>query len=183
MFDSSLMFMAQEKSGLQIILPEWSEVFWGALSFAVLFVLLAKFAYPAMKKGLEKRSHAIEDDLKKAEGAKLEAEQVLVEYRTQLANAQTEVNRIIEEGRKRAEEMQVELRAKAEAESERIIESGRQDVSNSVTAAKADLSRQIAELSVDLAGRILSRELDVTSQRQTIDDFIRGLEGMEAKTR
>jgi F-type H+-transporting ATPase subunit b len=168
------------KEGINKILPQGFELFWGTIMFLLLFFLLWKFAFPAIKKGLENRAGTIEGDLKRAEEAKLEAEELLADYRKQLASAKDEAAKIIEEGRKTADELKKELLAKAEAEASEIIEAGRRDVEGAVASAQAELRRQMADLSVDLAGRIIGRELDAAGQQQSIEEFMAELDSMEA---
>src|SRR6478735_11350257 len=72
------------------ILPAKNELIWGTISFVVLFVLLWKFAWPGLKKGMDTRTERIRDDLAAAEAAKLEAEHVLEDYRAQLSDARNE---------------------------------------------------------------------------------------------
>lgn len=168
------------KEGINKILPQGFEIFWGLVMFVLLFVLLWKFAIPALKKALDNRAETIESDLKRAEEAKLESEELLADYRKQLAGAKDEAAKIIEEGRKTADELKKEILAKAESEAGEIVEAGRRDVEAAVASAQAELRRQMADLSVDLAGRILGRELDAAAQQQSVDEFIAELEAMEA---
>ncbi len=172
-------FLASEEKPFKI-LPEWGEVIWGSIAFFVLLVLLAKFAFPAMKEALQKRSDTIQGDLQRAEEAKLEAEQVLAEYRQQLAEARQEAGKIIEEARKTADEMKKELHAKAQGEAAEIVEAAKRDLDAMVSQVKADLRRQMAEQSVDLAGRIIGKELDAAAQSDLIDEFVTELDSMGA---
>jgi len=172
----------EEKSGAQMILPQWNEVIWAALAFVVLFGLLAKFAFPAMKKALQKRSDTIQDDLTKAEQAKLEAEGVLDDYRKQLANARGESAKIIEEARKQADELRKDVLAKAEDDAKSIRDANTRDVANAVEQAKAELRAQVAELSIDLAGRLVHAELDASGHQSLIDRFIDELDSTGAQS-
>lgn len=172
----------EEKSGAQLILPAWQEMIPAAAAFLVLFVLLAKFAFPAMKRMLQKRSDQIQDDLTKAEQAKLEAEQVLDDYRTQLANARGDAARIIEESRKQADELRRDVLAKAEDEARAVREAGARDVAGAVDTAKAELRQQVAELSIELAGRLVGAQLDRSGHERLIDDFIADLDATGAKS-
>ncbi len=85
------------------ILPAKNELIWGAISFVVLFGLLWKFACPGIKKGMDDRTERIRNDLDAADTAKAEADQVLADYRAQLADARNESARIIEEARQQAD--------------------------------------------------------------------------------
>lgn len=167
---------ATKKEGIALLIPHPEEVVIGTIAFIVLFVLLAKFAFPALRKGLDQRAETIEGDLKRAEEAKLEAEQLLADYRAQLANAREEAARIIEEGRKTADELRKEMVAKAEDDSKAIVEAGRREVQNAMQAAQVDLRRQMAGLSVDLASKIVAKNLDAAAQTDLIDGFIAELD-------
>lgn len=179
---SSIVLAAEaEKEGIALLLPPIEEVIVGAIAFVVLFLLLAKFAFPALKKGLEKRSDTIATDLKRAEEAKLEAEDVLAEYRKQLADARTEAAKIIEDGRKTADEMRKELLAKAEADAEQIRADGKRDIEAAKSQVSSELRGQVAALSVELAGRVIAKNLDTAGQQQTIDEFLREVEALGAQ--
>lgn len=180
MFTLILASAEAPKEGISLILPHWWEVLWGTLMFLVLFVALWKFAFPLVKKALDNRARTIESDLKRAEEAKLEAEDLLEDYRRQLAGASEEVARIIEEGRRTADELRKDLIAKAQEDAKEVIAAGRRDVEGAVGSARAQLRRQMADISVDLAGRIIGRELDLAGQQQIIDEFIAELDAMGA---
>jgi F-type H+-transporting ATPase subunit b len=173
-----LLIAAEKKEGIALLFPAWQEIVIGAVAFAVLFGLLAKFAFPAIKKGLDDRANTIASDLKRAEEAKLEAEDVLAEYRKQLADARSESAKIIEEGRRTADEMRKELLAKAEADAEQIREDGKRDIEAAKSQVSAELRGQVAAMSVDLAGRVIAKNLDTAGQQQTIDDFLAEVEAL-----
>ena len=61
------------------ILPATNEIIWGAISFTILFVVLAKVAWPAIKKGLDERAAKIRGGLDEAEQTRTEAQQILDE--------------------------------------------------------------------------------------------------------
>src|SRR5207249_8720504 len=71
------------------ILPATNELIWGAISFVILFYLLAKFAYPGLKKGMDERAEKIRTGLDDAERAKSDAQRILDEYQRQLADAKS----------------------------------------------------------------------------------------------
>ncbi len=171
-----------EKSGFDIILPKVGELFWGFIAFAVLFILLWKFALPPLKKMIETRTATIEGDLKKAEEAKLEAEEVLAEYRKQLAGAREESGKIIEEARQNADTLRKDVLAKADDQAKEIIAKGERDIETAVGAAQSDLRARMSDLAIELAGRVLGRELDAAAQADTVDDFMRDLDRLEAKS-
>lgn len=173
-----VLIAAEEKTGIAVLFPAVEEIIVGAVAFVVLFALLAKFAFPAIKKGLENRADTIASDLKRAEEAKLEAEEILAEYRKQLADARSEAARIIEDGRRTADEMRKELLAKAETDATQIREDGKRDIEAAKAQVSSELRGQVAALSVDLAGRVIAKNLDAAGQQQTIDDFLAEVESL-----
>ena len=81
------------------ILPDGKEIIWTVIAFAIAFTILAKYAFPAMKKGLQAREDKIRGDLERAEQARTEAEATLEQYQRQLADARSEATRIVEDAR------------------------------------------------------------------------------------
>src|SRR5919106_4961350 len=91
------------------ILPEADELIFGSLAFLVVFVVLARYAFPRLNRGLKDRQDKIRGDLEKAEGARQEAESSLHRYEQQLQEARAESGRIIEEARRTADSMRRDL--------------------------------------------------------------------------
>ena len=87
------------------IIPAMDEVIWGTLSFLILFAVMAKYAYPALKKAMDARSEKIQGDLDAADSARSEAESLRAGYDAKLAEAQAEAARIIEAARSDAEQV------------------------------------------------------------------------------
>jgi F-type H+-transporting ATPase subunit b len=154
------------------ILPATNELIWGSISFTVLLVLLAKFAWPAMKQGLEARTERIRSDLAGAESAKDEAERVLTEYRAQLADAKAEAGRIIEEARQQADAVKRDQEARVQAEIAETRERAAADVEAAKAQALADLRGDVAELAIGAAEVIVQRSLDHDTQAQLVEQYI-----------
>jgi hypothetical protein len=76
------------------ILPAINELVFGIIVFAILMALMAKFAFPAVQKGMEARTQKIRDNLDEAERTKAEASRILEDYQRQLADAKNESARI-----------------------------------------------------------------------------------------
>ena len=158
------------------ILPAKNELVWGIISFVVLFGLLSKFAYPAIKKGMEDRSNKIRESIDDAERAKHEAEGILTEYQRQLADARTEANRIIEEARQTADQLRRDLVTRAEQEAQELRQRTQEDIAAAQSRAMADLKSQVRDLTIELTEKVVGRQLDAETQRQLVDSYIAELE-------
>ena len=154
------------------ILPDAKEIIWTVIAFAIVLVILAKFAFPAMRKGLEARQDKIRSDLERAEQARAEGEATLERYQRQVAEARGEANRIIEEARQAAEGVRRDLIARAEAEATEVRQRAREDSQLASARALTELRAQVASLSVDLAEKIVEHNLDRDTQMSLIENYI-----------
>jgi len=154
------------------ILPEANELIWGALSFLIVFGLLAKFGFPAIKKGLEDRAAKIQSDLDEAESAKAAVTSKAAEYDAKLAEARHEAARIIEEARQDADAYRTEKRAEADAEVARIREQAQADVEASRTQAIADIRAEVATLAIGAAEQVVGQSLSNEANVALVEQFI-----------
>lgn len=168
---------AEEPSGLDLILPAFEELLWGIVAFAVVFFILNKFAFPALRKNVEARDKQIADDLKQAEDAKFEAQRQLDEYKKQLADARGEANKIIEDARQSAEQVRKDLIAKAEQDAEQVVSRAQEQIQNERTRAIGELQSTVSELSIELAEKIVNRSIDANTHRDLVDAYIKEVAG------
>jgi F-type H+-transporting ATPase subunit b len=154
------------------IIPEWFELVYSVIAFAVLILLFRKFGFPAVKKGMEARTQRIRDDLEKAEKAKTEAEGVLADYKKQMGNAKAEADKIIDEARQQAEKVKADLIARANDEAAEIKSKASADIESARTAALASLQSSVAEIAIELAEKVVEKNLDRETNKRLIDGFI-----------
>jgi F-type H+-transporting ATPase subunit b len=155
-----------------LISPATPELIWGGIAFAVVAFALIKFAFPAIKKSLAAREEKIRNDLEAAERARVEAEEERAQYEGKLAEARTEANRIIEEARQAAEGVRADLVAKAEADAAEVRARAQEDARLATERAMADLRGQVTDLSIELAEKIVERNLDADTQRALVESYI-----------
>ena len=154
------------------LLPEIDELIPGAIAFLIVFLVLAKFAFPRINQGLQQRTEKIQGDMEKAEKARTDAETQLARYEEQLREARGESGRIIDEARKTAESMRRDLLARAEDESRQLVERAQEEIRAERDRAFQDLRRQVGELSVELAARVVGESLDRERQLRLVESYI-----------
>ena len=154
------------------LLPGKNEIIWGSAAFAVLLIAMFKFGVPAVKNMEQAREDKIRNDLEGAEKARAEAESEKAQYLAQIAEARTEAGTIIEEARQSAEQVRRDLISRAEAEAVEIRERAQADISAQQQRAMAELRTDVAQLSIDLAERIVETNLDRDTQLRLVDSFI-----------
>jgi F-type H+-transporting ATPase subunit b len=154
------------------ILPEPNEILWGGLAFLIVFIVLSKFAFPALRKTMNARTEKIAGDLAAAEKAKLDAETLLGDYRAQLAQAKTESNKILEETRQNAEAVRKDLLSRAEADANAVRVKATEDINAQAERVKADLRVHVKTLSIELAEKVVGQNLDKGTNEALVDRYI-----------
>lgn len=166
------------------LIPHWPELIIGTIAFLIVFILLARVLMPRISKTLEERSDAIEGGLKRAETAQTEANKVLDQYRSQLAEARHEAARLREQAREEASQLVAQGRAEGAAERERIIATAAAQVDADRQQALHSLRAEVGTLAVELASKIVGESLaDEARQSRMVDRFLADLEGTGAAVR
>ncbi|HEY6629350.1 MAG TPA: F0F1 ATP synthase subunit B [Acidimicrobiia bacterium] len=180
-FLNALTVLAQEEEtsgGLSLVLPHPEELIAGILAFLIVFFFVWKWALPTINKTLEARQQAITAQIDEAEAAKREAETLLTDYKAQLADSKAEGNRIVEEARVAGDQMKSEIISKANDEAEQLIAKARTEADTEKSRALADARREVGELSVELAGKIVGESLDPKAHQDLVDRYLADLEKM-----
>jgi len=154
------------------LLPAINELIWGAVGFLVVFFFVWKMGLPAIKKGMDARTERIRSDLAAAESQRTEADQLLTEYRSQLADARSESARIIEEARQSADALRRDQEARLTTELAEMRTRATADIEAAKVQAIADLRGEVASLAVGAAEVVVGKNLDQQTQVQLIEDYI-----------
>ena len=158
------------------ILPHTDELILATVAFGILVVFLLKKVFPRLKQALEDRSAKIQGQLEEAERTKREADQVLEQYRQQLAGARAEVQKLIDEGKRTADSLRQDLVAKAEQEAQEIVKRAQADVAGERDRAIQQLKQTMGELSIELAARVIEQDLkNNEAARSLVDKAIQEL--------
>jgi F-type H+-transporting ATPase subunit b len=171
----TLLAVAEEASGADLLLPAMPELIWGLVAFLLLMGLMFKFVFPKANQVLEDRSAAIMGKMEEADRKLEEAQASKAEFDAQIADARGEANRIIEDAKQTAESLRRDIVAKAEDEAAAVLSKARADVAAERERLLQDLRAQVGVLSVELASRIVERELDATTHQSLVDEYIQDL--------
>lgn len=144
---------------MELVQPGIGLIFWMALVFGILVFVLGKFAWKPIMKSLHERENSIEKSIKAAEIARGEMEKLKFDNEELLKEAKDERDNILREGRKVKEGIIEGAKVKASEEADRIVESAKERIEYEKLAAMTDLKNQIAEISIEVAEKILREEL------------------------
>lgn len=158
---------------MELITPGIGLVFWMLLSFGLLVFLLGKFAWKPIINMLDARDNTISEALDQAKIAREEMKSLQANNELLINQAKEERDAIIVEARKIREKMIEEAKGKANEESQRIIESAKESINYEKMRAITDLKNQVAQLSIDIAEKLLTKELsDKEQQNKMIEGML-----------
>jgi F-type H+-transporting ATPase subunit b len=170
-------FAAAAQEGPSVLGLPWGELVIGIVCFAILVLVLGKYAWPMFEKAYAARTEAIEGGIAKAEQAQAEAAAALERYNQQLAGAREEAAKIREDARLQAQAIHDDMLAKARSETERVAASGRAQLEAQRAQIVAELRADLGRTAVDLAGRVVGESLeDEARQSRTVERFLAELE-------
>ena len=168
-----------ESGGIDLLLPAPEELIAGIIAFAIVFFFVWRWAVPALSKTLEARQGQIAAEYESAEKAKTEAESLLNDYRSQLAGANAEAEQIVADARDAGDALKADIVARAESEAEQIKNRAQDDVETERARIAGELRRQVADLSIDVAERVVGDSIDAERQRELVDRYIDDLGGVQ----
>ncbi|CAB4730841.1 unannotated protein [freshwater metagenome] len=158
------------------------ELVIGIIAFLVVFGVLGKLALPKIKETLEERTHTIEGGIKRAEEAQAEAQRSLDEYRALLAQGREEASSIRTQAQADRTAIIDEARNEARAAAAQVTAAAEAQMAAERAQATAALTRQVGEIAVGLAGKVIGQALsDDARIRATVDDFLTDLEQQAAR--
>lgn len=163
---------AAETGGISAILPNMVEFIPMLVAFIILWVVLAKFGWPAFDKMLQKRSDTIQDSLEKSEAARVESERVLAEYKQELADAKTQASQIVADAKKTGEAAKADITAQAQKEAADMIEKARVAIEAEKKAAIAELQGSVADTSIAVASKLIGSDLSDDEHRALIERYV-----------
>ncbi len=144
---------------MDLITPGFGLVFWTAITFLILLFILRKFAWKPILGAVSDREDSIKDALAEAAKARQEMENLKSDNEKILKEARAERDAMIKDAREIKESMISEAKEEAKSQATKLIEQAKTTIQNEKLAAITDLKNQVAELSIDIAEKVMKDEL------------------------
>lgn len=159
-----------------VIKPDPGLLFWTLLIFILVWGILGRAAFGPIQKALKKRENHIQDSLEEAKRAREEMAKLNDDSQRLLAEAREERARMLQDAERERSRIVAEARDEAKAEARKVAANAKRDIENMRQAAIVDLKNQAGKLSVDVAEKILRKELsnDPAQEQfaqQLVNDF------------
>ena len=144
-------------------------------SFLLLIFLVKKFAWGNITSILDARAEKITNDIDEAEAARKKAEELAAKREAELACSRQEATTILETAKETAEKNKAHILSEANQEALRLKEKAQLEISQNKEEAMNSIKGDVADLTVNLAGKLLSQQLDSEGHRQLIDRYLNEL--------
>ena len=144
-------------------------------SFLLLIFLVKKFAWGNITSILDARAEKIINDIDEAEAARKKAEELAAKREEELAGSRQEATTILETAKETAEKNKAHILSEANQEALRLKEKAQLEISQNKEEAMNSIKGDVADLTVNLAGKLLSQQLDSEGHRQLIDRYLNEL--------
>jgi F-type H+-transporting ATPase subunit b len=150
-------------------------IVWTIITFLVLLSVMTKFAWKPILKMLEERESKIRIALEEADRARTEAAEMLKQNEKNLARAEEEYKKMIQEGKALAEKLKEDIVSKARQQAQQELKLAMEEIKRNVDAAKLQLRAEVADLAIKATEKILEETLDEKRQKQLIDSVMNKL--------
>ncbi|MCK5847015.1 MAG: F0F1 ATP synthase subunit B [Bacteroidales bacterium] len=153
---------------MELIMPGIGLVFWMTLVFSLLLILLKKFAWKPIMDSLKEREQDISSSLAMAKQTKAEMKQLQADNEKLLVVARQERDAILSDAKATKDQIINEAKDKAQSEADRIVEAARVNIENEKRTALTEIKTQVAELSIDIAEKVLKAELSNKAEQNKL---------------
>ncbi|MBT3612016.1 MAG: F0F1 ATP synthase subunit B [Flavobacteriales bacterium] len=149
-------------------------IIWTTIIFTLLLIVLKKFAWKPILTAVDERNKSIEDALKSAEKAKEEMQALNADNERILAEARIERDVLLKQAREMKDKIVSEAKDQANTEADKILLSSKEQINNEKLKAITELKNQVADMSIDIAEKILRAELsDLNKQKELVTQVLK----------
>ena len=142
------------------------------ITFIILLALIIKFAWKPLMNVMQEREQHIASEIDQAEQSNQEAKRLMNEANDELKNTRQNAQQIIDDANETAKNQQADLIKAAKEEAARIKENARLEIEQERDKAIQALQTQVGSLSVQIASKVIEKELSETEQEKLINDYL-----------
>ena len=157
---------------MDLLKPNFGLLIWTLLAFIIVLIILGKFAWPAIVKGLKQREQSIADSLSTAEKIKAEMALMKSENEALLAKAREERALMMKEARETKDKIISEAKEQAKIDANKIVLEAQAAINTQKMAALTEVKNQVGKLVIEVSEKVLRREL---GNKEAQEAHIKGL--------
>lgn len=154
---------------------QWGDFLFYLIMFIIMLLIVKHFAWGPVTKMMDKRATKISNDIDSAEKVRKEAEDLAAKRQTALENSRTEAAGIIDRAKQNGEQQKASIVNAANEEVKTMKVNAKKDIQQEKQDALSSVKNDVAELSIEIASKIIQKELTPESQKELVDSYIEGL--------
>jgi F-type H+-transporting ATPase subunit b len=174
---ATILVIAQDEGGGDsggnfLVTPNVGLMIWTLIAFGLTLYILRRLAFPRIQEALDRRAKAIQESIEAAERTRLEADELLQEYRERLREAREQAEDIVVRARKAAERTEDEAKDLARKEREELMERTRREIQAETRRALDEIRKEVADLTVLATEKVTRKALDAEDQRRLVEEAL-----------
>ena len=162
---------------MELFTPDFGLIFWMFLSFAVLFIVLWKFAWPVIIKGIESRADLIDKGVEYAQNAKEQLDHAREEADKYIAEARRQQAEMLREADRMKTQIIEEAKAAAQHEAQKVMDAAKVSIEQSRKEAEQSFRKDVSAFALDIATKVVRNQLaDETAQTKLVNTLLDEME-------
>lgn len=158
---------------MELFTPDFGLIFWMFVAFAILFVILYKWGWPAIMKGVESRADFIDKGVEYAQNAKEQLDNARAESDKYIAEAHRRQADMLREADKMKTQIIEEAREAAQKEAKKVMDSAMQAVEQERKEARRQMRDELGALALDIATKVVKGQMaDEKAQTALVDSLL-----------
>ncbi|NLR31076.1 F0F1 ATP synthase subunit B [Levilactobacillus tujiorum] len=143
--------------------------------FLLLMWIVKVLAWKPVTKMMQDRADKISNDIDSAENSRNEAADLVQKRQTALANSRSEAQTIVNDAKTNGQQQREQIVTQAQADAQTLKQNAQKDIEQERQDALVNARNDVADLSIEIASKIIQRELKADDQKALIDSYIEGL--------
>lgn len=159
-----------------VSLDTWTLIFtW--LNLLILFLIVKKLFFKPMQKMLSEREKEISSSYERADAREKEAEDLKASYEEKISHAEGEAEKIVSNAVAGAEARSGAIVKEAEEKASAMIERAQKSIEAQRETAFSELKEDVSSMAVEIAKKIIERDIDEKDHERLINEALEGLGG------
>jgi F-type H+-transporting ATPase subunit b len=167
---------APEEGGSFLVSPNVGLMIWTLVVFTISLYVLKKLVFPRIQDALDRRQRAIEESIDASERTRVEAEELLAEYRERLAKAREQAEEIVSRARKAGEAAEAAALQEAKAKRDELLEQTKRDIQAETQRAIQEIRNEVANLTILATEKVTRKTLTEDDQRRLVEEALSELD-------
>ncbi len=162
---------------MELFTPDFGLIFWMFVSFAILFLILWKWGWPVIMKGVSDRADLIDKGVEYAQNAKQQLDHAREEADKYIADARRQQADMLREADKMKTQIIEEARSAAQTEAKKVMDAAKVSIEQERKQAEQQFRNEVSSFALDIAQKVVRNQMkDEKAQKQLVSSLLDEME-------